>query len=380
MSGPRPLCIGLLVNPLAGLGGAVALKGSDGADTVAEALARGAVPQAGPRVVRALTVLRDSGVPVQLLTWGGDMGERWAAEAGLSAQVLGRPSSPSTPQDTRDAVRVLAAAGVDVLLFAGGDGTARDVYDTLGTGLPVLGIPAGCKMHSGVYAVNPEAAGHLLEALMRGELVGITDGEVRDIDEQAFREGLVKARYYGTLRVPDNSRLLQQVKCGGRETEDMQVTELAAWMAEQLEPDTWYLMGSGSTVAEVMVQCGLPNTLLGVDVVRNGELVAADVTATQILALIGDEPAQAVITVIGGQGHLFGRGNQQFSPAVIRRLGRGHFHVLATRLKLASLQGRPLQVDTGDAALDCELAGWITVVSGYEDQVLYPVGAEAPDA
>lgn len=373
---PRPLCIGLLVNPLAGLGGAVALKGSDGADTVAEALSRGAVPQAGPRAVRALAALRDSGVPVRLLTWGGEMGERWAAEAGVPAQVLGQPSSPSTPQDTREAVRALAAAGIDVLLFAGGDGTARDVYDTLGTGLPVLGIPAGCKMHSGVYAVNPEAAGSLLGALVRGELVGLTDGEVRDIDEQAFRDGIVRARYYGTLRVPDNSRLLQQVKCGGRETEDMQVTELAAWMAGQLEPDTWYLMGSGSTVAEVMAQLGLPNTLLGVDVVRNGERVAADVTATEILALIGDAPARAVITVIGGQGHLFGRGNQQFSPAVIRRLGRDHFHVLATRLKLASLRGRPLQVDTGDAALDRALAGWMPVVSGYEDQVLYPVGAE----
>lgn len=373
--GTHALRVGLLVNPLAGLGGAVALKGSDGAATVAEALARGARPQAGERVVRALQQL-DGATAVQWRTWGGDMGERWLSAAGFGGEVLGQPASPSGPEDTRNAVRALEAAGIDVLLFAGGDGTARDIHDSLSSRLPVLGIPAGCKMHSGVYAVNPEAAGQLLGALVRGDLIGLTEGEVRDIDEQAFRSGVVKARYYGSLRVPDNDRLLQQVKCGALDNEDLQVTELAAWMVEQMEPGVCYLMGSGSTVAEVMAQLGLPNTLLGVDVVCDGEVLAADVTAAQALACIEGRPARAVVTVIGGQGHLFGRGNQQFSPAVIRRLGRDGIHVLATRAKLASLQGRPLLLDSGDAALDQSLAGLIPVMIGYEDQVLYRLGGE----
>lgn len=369
------LRIGLLVNPLAGLGGAVGLKGTDGAATVAEALARGAEPQAGNRVVRALREL-DGAAAVQWFTWGGEMGERWLREAGFAGQVLGQPANPSGPADTGHAVRALEAAGIDVLLFAGGDGTARDIHDSLASALPVLGIPAGCKMHSGVYAVNPEAAGQLLRSLVQGELIGLAEGEVRDIDEQAFRSGVVKARYYGALRVPDNDRLLQQVKCGAIDNEALQVTELAAWMAEQMEPGICYLVGSGSTVAEVMAQLGLPNTLLGVDVVCDGELLAADVTAAQALALIEGRPARAIVTVIGGQGHLFGRGNQQFSPEIIRRLGRDGIHVLATRAKLASLQGRPLLLDSGDAALDRALAGLIPVITGYDDQVLYRLGGE----
>ncbi|MCH8543147.1 MAG: NAD(+)/NADH kinase [Alcanivorax sp.] len=374
----NPLVIGLLVNPLAGLGGAVALKGSDGAAVVAEALARGATPQAGARALRALRALAASDTPVRILTWGGEMGEHWAREAGLAAEVIGTPeASPTTPDDTRRAAAGLLAAGIDVLLFAGGDGTARDVCDSIGRQRPVLGIPAGCKMHSAVYAVNPEAAGELLLALARGELVNASEGEVRDIDEEAFRRGQVRARYYGSMMVPADARLLQQVKCGAPELEDLHVTEACAWLAEQMAPGVAYLMGSGSTVAELMQQLGLPNTLLGVDLVRDGAVVAADVTAAQALSQIGDGPARGVLTVIGGQGHLFGRGNQQFSPAVIRRLGRDGLHILATRNKLASLDGRPLLVDTGDAALDRELCGLVPVITGYEDEVLYRIATDA---
>lgn len=374
----NPLVIGLLVNPFAGLGGAVALKGSDGAQVVREALARGAVPQAGPRAQRALALLAEAAVPVRVLAWGGDMGARWAEAAGLAVETLGQPGTELTSaEDTRVAAAALQAAGIDVLLFAGGDGTARDVLDSLGGVVPVLGIPAGCKMHSAVYAVNPEAAGRLLVALARGELVNVTEGEVRDIDEDAFRAGQVRARYYGSLTVPADAQLLQQVKCGAPEQEDLQVTEACAWLLERLEPGVTYLMGSGSTVAELMAQLGLPNTLLGVDLVRDGALLAADVTADQILAQVGDGPARVVLTVIGGQGHLFGRGNQQLSPAVIRRVGRDNLHVLATRRKLASLAGRPLLVDTGDAALDRELCGLLPVIAGYEDEVLYRVATDA---
>ena len=208
-------------------------------------------------------------------------------------------------------------------------------------------------------------------------LVGLELAEVRDIDEDAFREGVVRARHYGELQVPAEARYLQQVKCGGREVEDLVVTEVAAWIADSLEDDTFYLMGSGSTVAVVMEQLGLENTLLGVDLVYNQEVVGRDLGARALLEQIGDAPARAVITVIGGQGHLFGRGNQQFSPALIRRLGKDNIQILATRTKLKTLEGRPLLVDTGDAALDRELCGLWPVTTGYEDQVLYRVSTEA---
>ena len=200
---------------------------------------------------------------------------------------------------------------------------------------------------------------------------------MRDIDEQAFREGVVRARHYGELKVPGDPALVQQVKCGGRELEDLQVTEIAAYLVDQMEPDILYLMGSGSTVAEVMAQLALDNTLLGVDAVQGGELVGRDLTAAQMLDLVRGRQARAVLSVIGGQGHLFGRGNQQFSPEVIRALGRDKLIIVASRLKLATLEGRPLLVDTGDATLDAELAGLITVVAGYEDEVLYRLATDA---
>ena len=368
------LRIGLLVNPLAGVGGSVALKGSDGADTVAEALRRGASPQAPARAARALANLP---ADVTLLTWGGAMGEDSASMAGREARVLGQANSPSDAGDTRRAAAELLAAGIDLLLFAGGDGTARDLVDAVAYRVPVLGIPAGCKMHSAVYAVNPEAAAELVGRLSRGEVLPVLTAEVRDIDEQAFREGVVRARHYGELRVPGDPALVQQVKCGGRELEDLQVTEIAAHVVDHMQADTLYLMGSGSTVAEVMAQLGLDNTLLGVDAVLNNQLVGQDLTAAQMLELVRDRPARAVLSVIGGQGHLFGRGNQQFSPEVIRALGRDNLMVLASRLKLGTLAGRPLLVDTGDAALDRELAGLITVVAGYEDEVFYRLATTA---
>jgi len=370
------LRVGLIVNPLAGLGGAVGLKGSDGADTVAEAQRRGAQAQAMTRAARALSVARQT-ANFEVLTWGGPMGEESCREAGLACEVMGQPHQPSTPADTVTAAQALAQAGVDLLVFAGGDGTARNLVDALGMRLPVLGIPAGCKMHSAVYAVNPEAAGALLTQLVAGELVGEIEADVRDIDEEAFRSGVVRARHYGVLRVPESSRYLQQVKCGGREREDLQVNEIAAWVVEQLVPGVTYAMGSGSTVAAVMAALGLPNTLLGVDLVRDGTLVAADVGADRLLEVVQAGPACAVVTVIGGQGHLFGRGNQQFSPAVIRALGEDGLMVLASRLKLASLDGRPLLVDTGDARLDQALCGLRTVICGYEDRVLYRVASDA---
>ena len=370
------LCLGVLVNPYAGLGGSVALKGSDGVQTRDEALRRGAKPQAPGRMSRALKAL-SAATKVSVLTWGGDMGENSCRSANVPCTVIGESPMPSSPDDTRAAAAALKAAGAELILFAGGDGTARDLVDAIGLGTPVLGVPAGCKMHSAVYAVNPEAAGSLLAELAGGGLVALESAEVRDIDEAAFREGVVKARHYGELQVPAEARYLQQVKCGGREVEDLVITEVAAWVADSLEDDTWYLMGSGSTVAVVMEQLGLGNTLLGVDLVRNGEVVAADLGARQLLEHIGDAPAKAVITVIGGQGHLFGRGNQQFSPALIRRLGKENIQILATRTKLETLEGRPLLVDSGDAALDKQLCGLWPVTTGYEDQILYRVGTNA---
>jgi predicted polyphosphate/ATP-dependent NAD kinase len=371
--------LGLLVNPCAGLGGAVGLKGSDGAETVAEARARGAVGRAEERALRCLKGL---GAPerIEVMAWGGAMGADAARRAGFSPQVVGAPdAAATTADDTRQAAATLAELAPDLLLFVGGDGTARDLVTGLaGRRQAVLGVPAGVKMHSGVFAVNPEAAARIIDAMMAGELVTLEDAEVRDIDEEAFRRGEVRTRHYGELRVPAAPRWVQATKIGGRESEPLVLEEIAAGVAQIMaqDPGDSWVIGPGSTTAAVMAHLGLPNTLLGVDLVRDGALIASDLTATELLEQVAGRRTRLLVTAIGGQGHVFGRGNQQLTPQLIRQVGAEGMLIVATRTKLAALEGRPLRLDTGDPRLDQELSGFVPVLTGFEDRVLYRLGDE----
>jgi len=369
--------LGVVVNPWAGIGGATALKGSDGLAVRAEALARGAEPRAPGRMTRTLAGLASEGLTV--LTWGGAMGEDAAAASGLASTVLGAAEGESTGADTQRAVRALVAAGIDLLLFAGGDGTARDVasaLEDLGDPPLVLGVPAGVKMHSGVFAVTPEGAAEVITGLRTGALITRCEGEVRDIDEAAFREGVVKTRFYGALAVPGAPRWVQATKISGREQEPLVLEEIAADIAARMDRsgDTLWVLGPGSTTAAIAAHLGAEKTLLGVDVFQHGACIAEDVTGEALLALCEGKAVALVVTAISGQGHIFGRGNQQLSPAFLRRLAPDQWHIVATRSKLLTLEGRPLQVDTGDPALDRALSGYRPVITGFEDEVVYAVG------
>lgn len=367
--------LGLIINPVAGVGGAVALKGSDG--VVEQALALGAVPQAQNKTALALEQLLPLKDQLQILTVAGAMGADLLASLGFHFQICYTPgSAQTTAEDTEQAATAIAEQGVDLLLFAGGDGTARNICAAVGERATVLGVPAGCKIHSGVYAISPSAAGKVIAQLVKGELVTLTEAAVMDIDETAFRQGIVRAKRFGEMRIPAELRYIQSVKNGGKESEELVLDDLAAYIASTMDDDVRYVMGSGSTVAAVMKELDLPNTLLGVDVVENGKLIASDVTATELLALVQDYPSKLVITLIGGQGHVFGRGNQQLSPAVIRTVGRANICLVATKTKLQQLEGRPLLADTGDASLDQQLQGLIPVLVGYNDYVMYRLGLE----
>ncbi|WP_372621318.1 ATP-NAD kinase family protein, partial [Alteromonas stellipolaris] len=271
------------------------------------------------------------------------------------------------------AVQAFLGCNLDVILFAGGDGTARNVCKIVGDKVPVLGVPAGCKIHSGVYCVTPSAAGQVISQMIKGEIVSVMDGEVRDIDENAFRTGKVIAKHYGEMRVPAELTYVQAVKMGGKEDEALVLDDIAATISELMDdnPDTYFVMGSGSTVGAVMEFLGLENTLLGVDVVMDKTLVASDVTASELLSLTQGKPTQVVLTVIGGQGHILGRGNQQLSPDFIRAIGKQNMRVVATKQKLQSLGNKPLRLDSGDAELDASLQGAFTIITGYKDKVLY---------
>ncbi len=369
--------IGLVVNPVAGLGGALGLKGTDGPEILAAARARGAVPAAGKRAGEALAILAAGlGPPPRIVTAAGAMGADIAAACGLPAEIVAAAAGAGEtgPEDTRNAAAAIAAAGVDLLLFAGGDGTARDLYAALGETVPVVGIPAGVKMHSGVFATNPRAAGELvLQHLRRG--LPVRPVEVMDIDEAAWRAGAVNAQLYGFMAAPYDRALSQGVKAGRVNGDLAAVDAVAAEVVDALAPGRLYILGPGTTTRAIARRLGQEKTLLGVDLLRDGRIIARDLDAAGLLAATEGQAASIVVTPIGGQGHILGRGNQQIAPALLRRLGREALIIVATPGKLASLQGRPLRVDTGDAALDAALAGHYRVVTGYRLSAICPVTA-----
>ena len=366
--------LGIIVNPFAGIGGALALKGSDGAEVRAKALAMGAEKKANEKMAKALSILEALSGQFTVLTAAGEMGESVCQSMGIACDVIYTPSNEQTEaQDSELAAKAMVEANVDLLLFAGGDGTARNICSVVGTRIPVLGVPAGCKIHSGVYCVSPSAAGQVVSQMITGALVSEMDAEVRDIDEDAFRRGKVIAKHYGEMRVPAELTYVQAVKMGGKEDEALVLDDIAAYVSELMDddPDTYFVMGSGSTVGAVMEFMGLDNTLLGVDIVKSGELVASDVTAEELINVTRNHCCKVVLTVIGGQGHILGRGNQQLSPEFIRQIGKTNMLVVATKKKLQALNGKPLRLDSGDAQLDLELSGAFTVITGYKDKVLY---------
>ena len=369
--------LGLIVNPIAGVGGRVGLKGSDGAETVRRALALGAVPQANARAVRALDRLRAEAPAgsFALVAASGPMGEDAARAAGFAPDVVGGPLPEDTSAEDTARIARHMAGSVDLLLVAGGDGTAADVLEAVGATVPVLGIPAGVKIHSAVFAVSPEAAGALAAAVVRREPLRLAEAEVLDLDEDAYRRGEIAPRLLGFLRVPQARRLVQARKAPSPAGDEVAMAAIAADVVERMERSRAYVLGPGTTVRAIAERLGLPKTLVGVDVVRDATLVAGDVAEDALLAIVAEGPAAVVVTPVGGQGFVFGRGNQQIGPRVLREVGREHVIVVATAWKLASLAGLPLRVDTGDPEVDTRLAGHVLVTTGYRDRAVYRIEA-----
>ena len=347
--------IGLVVNPIAGMGGRVGLKGTD--NKVEEARRRGAEPRSPARAREALEHLHEQGT-VELHTYGGAMGEEAAVAAGFSPTVVGRPDGEeTTAADTREAVRRLA--GVDLLLFVGGDGTAVDVAEALESAdadVPVLGVPGGVKVYSSVFAVTPRAAGRIAAGFDRTER-----REVNDIDEDAYRGGDVTTELKTVVEVPVGEEVQSSKQIGGGTVEAL----AAAVAADARAADATYVLGPGSTIDAVKTELGFDGSPLGVDVWRNGEVVVADAAAAEILDVLGDD-SRIVVSPIGGQGFVFGRGNDQISPPVVRR---SDVEVVASKQKLDDIG--VLRVDTGDPDLDERLRGWQRVrVGKFERRLL----------
>jgi predicted polyphosphate/ATP-dependent NAD kinase len=371
--------LGLIVNPVAGIGGRVGLKGSDGAEVQRRALELGAVPQSLNRAIQALERIKPAD-DLEIITYPGEMGEDAARACGFEPTVIGSITpGETTSEDTRSAAREMRRLNVDLLLFAGGDGTARDIYNAVGDGIPALGIPAGVKIHSAVFATNPINAGDLAATVLQGRASSLREAEVMDVDEDAFRRGVVSAKLYGYLKVPFQRRLIQGLKTPSSPGEVASMRAIAHDVVAGMEDDCLYVVGPGTTTRAITSSLGLKKTLIGVDVVLGGELVAADVNESQLLKLVEGRRARIIVTPIGGQGCIFGRGNQQISPRVIKKVladddcPKGRIVVVSTPGKIHALGGRPLWVDTGDREVDRMLSGYTRVITGYREQIVYQV-------
>jgi len=373
--------IGFVVNPIAGMGGRVGLKGTDG--RVAEALARGAVPVSPSRageMLRALKPLRAAS-EIHWITCRGPMGSDSLVEAGYPLSSLEIASSPpvaTSSDDTKLACREFGNRGAELIVFCGGDGTCRDVIDAIDRRIPILGVPAGVKMHSGVFGVHPATVAMALDAWLQGHLT-IGDAEVLDVDEEAYRRGDWNVRMYGTAKTLVEPALVQTGKMLFAEVSDEAMMEEIADHAQELvenEQDALFLLGPGSTLEHIAKRLGVEKTVVGVDAVHNGKLVGRDLDEAGILALLDRYPkAKLVVSPIGAQGFVLGRGNLQVSPQVVRRIGLANVIVVSTPSKLNATP--VLRVDTGDADLDREFAKkeYLFVVIGYRTSKLHPIRA-----
>lgn len=366
------LLVGLIINPIAGVGGRIGLKGSDNEKEIWSKIQSGEGKQVShERAKRFLKIIEDIKENIIFLTFADEMGESLLEEMKFDYEVVGKikDKKPSR-EDTKIAAQTMLNREVKLIIFVGGDGTACDMFDAVQDKVPLLAVPSGVKMHSACFALNPEIAGMIFKQFHSGEL-NLTESEVMDIDEQAFREGRVSAELRGMVTIPYLKAAFQGGKTASASTFDEKHDQLviAERVSDDMDRDTLYLLGSGTTCRTVADYLKLEKTLLGVDAMYNRKIIALDLNERQMLELLEKYPQRKIIvTVIGNQGFVFGRGNQQLSPAVIRKVGKKNIILIATVSKLEKTE--KLRVDTGDLELDKELQGFIRVVTSYHEDIL----------
>ena len=360
--------VGLIVNPIAGMGGSVGLKGTDG-DIYKKAIQMGAKPVAPDRINQFLSDI-ESKRKVQFLTAPGKMGGVFLQKKSFSFRIIGEIGKETSANDTKRIAKLLLMEDIDLIVFCGGDGTARDIYDAIGLAKPVIAIPSGVKMYSPVFALNPNAAAEIFNAFLIN-FIELVEREVLDINEELYRKGILDTNLYGYLNVPKIPDLLQGGKDSsgfGKTIEDNK-SEIAQYVIELMENDILYLLGPGTTVKSITDHLNLPKTLLGVDALLNGRIIGMDLNERGILALLKKyENRKIIITPIGGQGFTFGRGNKQFTPNILKMVGTKNTMIISTREKMKNI--KCLRIDTGDEEVDLIFKGLYKIFIGYKEELI----------
>lgn len=361
------LNIGLIVNPIAGMGGVVGLKGSDG-DSGLKAIELGSKPVVPRRVNEVLSLITRKNI--KFLVAPGKMGEEYLKEYDFEYDVVGKIEGETHSTDTKRIAREIIDKGISVLIFVGGDGTARDILDVVGMDTPVIAIPSGVKMFSSVFALSTHAAAEMVNTF--GD--SFVEKEVLDIDEDAFRDNRLDSKYYGTIMVPDIQHLLQGKKAASdiKKPAKDRKSEVAKYIIENMEKDTVYLIGPGTTVKTIADSLGIDETLLGIDAVLDKKVIGSDLNEEELITIIKKyEKVKIIVTPIGGNGFIFGRGSKQISDRVLSLIKKEDIIVVSTIDKVGQLEF--LRVDTGDYAVDASLGGKISVLIGYNEEIIMEV-------
>lgn len=363
--------IGLVINPIAGIGGKLGLKGTDGYTLETLRALYGAQPIADVRAIAALEPLKQLSEDFQIVTYGGDMGLSVAERMFDDTLCVGMPCHDVTyAEDTIEAVKKISNEGVDIMIFVGGDGTARDVFEAVGSNQVCIGVPSGVKMHSAVHGLTPVKSGELVRDFLRHSNMRVEEAEVMDIDEERYQAGQVSSKLYGYLKIPVNRQKTQCKKSGSALSERYFQDAIACYLIEEIMDDEWYyILGPGTTTAQIQRRLKEPYTLLGVDILYRGKTVAEDLNEAALLDWISRHKTRLIITPTGGQGFLLGRGNQQISSEVIQRLGKDNIMIIATRQKLSTFGPSPLHIDLDEAG-NAILKGYHKIIVGYQEHIM----------
>lgn len=363
--------VGLVINPIAGIGGKLGLKGTDGYTLETLEKEYGAEPVSFKKAAQALKQLQGISEPFQIVTYGGGMGGKVANDLFSDTICVGMPNPyQTTAEDTIEAVKRITEEEVDIIIFVGGDGTARNVFEAIGPNQTCIGVPSGVKMHSAVHGLTPTKAGELARDYILSGKMRVEEAEVMDIDEEQYRDGKVFAKLFGYLKIPVDRKKTQSKKSGSNESERYFQDAIACHLIENImDEDTYYIVGPGTTTAQIQRRLGEPYTLLGVDILYRGKTIAQDLNEKQLLEYINGKQTKLIITPTGGQGFLLGRGNQQISSEVIRCIGRENIIIIATKNKMLSFGPSPLYIDLDQDCNDM-LRGYHRIIAGYDDTVL----------
>ncbi len=362
--------IGLIINPIAGLGGTVGLKGTD--NIYEEAIALGAKPKAIDKTMKVLKKIDINKIDV-FYTASGEMGEELLKKINVNYECTYQYKNKSSRYDTTECAKSFLEKDIDLLIFVGGDGTARDIYNAVGEDIAVIGIPAGVKMQSSVFAKNVLKASNLINEFLNNKIY-LRKREVIDLDEEMYRKGEIQSKLYGYLSVPYNKQLLQNKKSRTLANEVNNQIQIAHDVCDNMDEKVLYIIGPGSTTKAIMDVLNLKNTLIGVDLISNKRIVKNDVTKNEIINTISNyNKVIIIITPIGGQGYIFGRGNQQISSTIIMKVGKENIFIVATKSKIAGLENQMLLIDTGCEKTDKYIKGYYKVITGYNEKSIIKV-------